>query len=67
MREVIMRLQQHIDLISDNLGYEVSENLEQKLQGIVWIGIENDYKEGFQDLKEALQQLNFIQLNVDTI
>ena len=55
MREVIMSLQQHIDLISDRLGYEVSENLEQKLQSIVWIGIENDYKEGFPDLKEALQ------------
>ena len=67
MREVIMRLQQHIDLISDRLGFEVSENIEQKLQNIVWIGIENDYKEGFPDLIEALQQLNFIQLNVDTI
>jgi hypothetical protein len=60
IKGVIIRLQEFIDLINLTLSYLVSEYLNEKLQNVAWIGIENDFKDNFLDLQEALQQINYI-------
>jgi hypothetical protein len=45
----------------------LQEYLSEKLEVVAWIGMENDMAENFLDLQEALQQINYIQMNLDTI
>ena len=54
-------------MINTNLTYFLQEYLDERLQNLAWIGIENDFNDNFMDLQEALQQVNYIQMNVDAI
>lgn len=54
-------------MINSNLSYLLSEYLADRLSNVAWIGIENDFNDNFLDLQEALQQVNYIQMNTDVI
>ena len=55
MHDIVQKLIDHIDMITSNLSYLINEYLNERLQGIAWIGVENDFQENFLDLQEALQ------------
>ena len=58
VREIIKKLDSYIDLIATNLNTQITEQLHQQIENITWIGLENDYPNSFQDLEDALSQLN---------
>lgn len=67
IKQTIQILQEYIEQINTHLSYLLQEYLSEKLEVVAWIGMENDMAENFLDLQEALQQINYIQMNLDTI